>query len=308
MHVTKFDAKLGMYLGDANKDMMDKAKEIWTHIQAMAMTSDMTPDVHLRLALFLLDRLPVVSPGLSFWQDIPFSLARGLEAITFQNRAGTSRSIPLAPDNSGDAQSNTKASLPPAQVGQATPRSHGMVPNKNFLDKPGKPAPQITADFEKAPPSEHSSPVKTMQLTQESTTDVEFPKKPQKDDSDSKQSTSSESSTKEEAEIEPVGSTQPDGEDVSDGDQTKVDDTHDGTSLMPGTPLQSGDNESSEEEEEQEGVISDSTGAAKSSDEDKPAATSTSRDSQGVAPLSLTPLLVKHGEKIRHSKCQADAR
>ena len=35
-------------------------------------------------------------------------------------------------------------------------------------------------------------------------------------------------------------------------------------------------------------MISDSTGAAESSDEDKPAATSTSRDSQGVAPLSST--------------------
>ena len=95
-------------------------------------------------------------------------------------------------------------------------------------------------------------------------------------------------------------------EDVSSGDQTKVDDTHDGTSPMPGTPLQSGDSESSEEEEEQEGVISDSTRAAKSLDEDKPAATSTSRFSR-VAPLSLTPLLVKHSEKIRCSKHRADA-
>ena len=88
----------------------------------------------------------------------------------------------------------------------------------------------------------------------------------------------------------------------------KVDATHDGTSPMPGTPLQSGDSESSEEEEEQEGVISDSTHVAESSDEDKPAAASTSRDSQGMAPLSLTPLLVKHSEKIRRSKCQADTR
>ena len=55
-------------------------------------------------------------------------------------------------------------------------------------------------------------------------------------------------------------------------------------------------------------MISNSTGAAKSSDEDKLAATSTSSNSQGMAPLSLTPLLVKHGEKIRHSKCWADAR
>ena len=54
-HVMKFDAKLGTYLGDANKDMMDKAKEIWMHIEAMAMALDMTPDTHLRLALFLLD-------------------------------------------------------------------------------------------------------------------------------------------------------------------------------------------------------------------------------------------------------------
>ena len=198
--------------------------------------------------------------------------------------------------------------LPPAQVGQAMPRSHGMVPNKNSLDEPGKPAPQITVDFKKTPPLKHSSLVKTTRLTQESTADVEFPEKPQKDDSDSEQSTSSESSIEEEAEIEPVGSMQSSGEDVSSGDQTKVDDAHDGTSLMPVTPLQSGDSESSEEEEEQEGVISDSTGAARSSDEDKPAATSTSRDSQGVAPLSLTPLLVKHGKKIWHSKCQADAR
>ena len=76
---------------------------------------------------------------------------------------------------------------------------------------------------------------------------------------------------------------------------------------MPGTPLQSGNSESSEEEEEQEGVISDSTHVAESSDEDKPAATSTSRDSQGVALLSLTTLLVKHGEKIWHPKCRADA-
>ena len=77
---------------------------------------------------------------------------------------------------------------------------------------------------------------------------------------------------------------------------------------MPGTPLQSGNSESSEEEDDQEGMISDSTHAAESFDEDKPVATSTSRDSQGVAPLSLTPLLVKHSEKIWHSKCQADAR
>ena len=158
----------------------------------------------------------------------------GPEAITFQKRASTSRSIPLTLDDSGDAQSNIKASLPPAQVGQAMPRSHGMVPNENSLDKPGKPAPQITADFEKALPSKHSSPIKTMGLTQESTADVEFPEKPQKDDSDSEQSTSSESSTKEEAEIEPAGSS---GEDVSGGDQTKVNDAHDGTSLTPGTPL-----------------------------------------------------------------------
>ena len=66
VHVTKFDAKLGMYLGDANKDMTDKATEIWTCIRAMAMALDMTPDVHLGLALFLLDRLRVISPGLSF--------------------------------------------------------------------------------------------------------------------------------------------------------------------------------------------------------------------------------------------------
>ena len=97
-------------------------------------------------------------------------------------------------------------------------------------------------------------------------------------------------------------------EDVSSGDQTKVDDAHDGTSSMPGTPLQSGNSESSEEEEEQEGVINNSTGAAESMDEDKLAATSTSRDSQGMAPLSLTLLLVKHSEKIWHSKCWADAR
>ena len=159
-------------------------------------------------------------------------------------------------------------------------------------------------DFEKAPPLKHSSLVKTTQLTQESTTDIEFPKKPQKDDSDSEQSTSSESGTKEEPEIEPAGSG---GEDVSGGDQTKVDDTHDGTSPMPGTPLQPGNSKSSEEEEGQEGVISDSTDVAESMDEDKPAAASTSRDSQGVAPLSLTPLLVKHGEKIWRSKHWADA-
>ena len=144
-----------------------------------------------------------------------------------------------------------------------------------------------------------------MQLTQESTADVEFPEKPQKDGSDSEQSTSSEFGAEEEAEIEPVGSG---GEDVSSGDQTKVDDAHDSTSLTPGTPLQSGDSKSSEEEEGQEGMISDSTDAAESTDEDKPAAASTSRDSQGVAPLSLTLLLVKHGEKIWHTKCQADAR
>ena len=239
----RFDAKLGTYLSDANRDMMDKATEIWMHIQAVAMASDTTPDVHLGLALFLLDRLLVISPGLSFRQDIPFSLVCGPKAITFQNRAGTSHSTPLAPDDLGDAQSNTKASLPPAQVGQAMPRSRGMVPNKNSPDEPGKPAPQITVDFGKALPSKHSSLVKTMQLTQESTADVEFPEKPQKDDSNSKQSTSSESSAKEEAEIEPVGSG---GEDVSGGDQTKVDDTHDGTSPTPGTPLQSGNSESSE--------------------------------------------------------------
>ena len=200
-HVTKFDAKLGMYLGDANKYMMDKAKEIWTRIQAMATASDMPPDAHLGLALFLLDRLLVISPELSFRQDIPFSLTSGPKAITFQNRAGTSWSIPLAPDDLGDAQSNMKASLPSAQVGQAMPRSRGMVPNKNPPDEPGKPAPQITVDFEKAPPSKHSSLVKTTRLTQESTADVEFPEKPQKDDSDSEQSTSS---AEEEAEIEPA--------------------------------------------------------------------------------------------------------
>ena len=77
---------------------------------------------------------------------------------------------------------------------------------------------------------------------------------------------------------------------------------------MPVTPLQSGDSKSSSEEDEQEGMISNSTRAAESLDENKPAATSTSRDSQGVAPLSLTPLLVKHSDKIWHSKCQADAR
>ena len=162
MHVMKFDTKLGTYLGDANKDMTDKAEEIWTFVQAMATALDMTPDAHLGLALFLLDRLPVISLGLSFWQDIPFSLARGPKAITFQNRAGTSCSIPPAPDNLGDAQSNTKASLLPAQVGQATPRSRGMVPNKNSPDEPGKPAPQITMDFGKALQSKHSSPVKIM--------------------------------------------------------------------------------------------------------------------------------------------------
>ena len=105
-------------------------------------------------------------------------------------------------------------------------------------------------------------------------------------------------------EIEPAGSG---GEDVSGGDWIKVNDTHDGTSPMPGTPLQSGDSESSEEEDEQEGMISDSTHAAESLDEDKPAAASSSRDSQGVALLPLTPLLVKHSEKIRFSKRHADA-
>ena len=298
-HVMKFDTKLGTYLDDANKDMTDKATEIWTHIQAVATASDMTPDEHLGLALFLLDRLLVISPGLSFWQDIPFSLVLGPKAITFRRRVNTSHSIPPAPDNSGDAQSNSKASLPPAQVGQATPRSL----ERNFPDGPGKPVPQITADFEKALPLKHSSPMKTTRLTQESTTD-ESPKKLQKDDSDSEQSTSSESSIKEEAEIEPAGNS---GEDVSGGDRIKVNNAPDGTSLTPGTPLQSGDSDSSEEEDDWEGVISDSTRAAKSSDEDKPAATSTSRDSQGVAPLSLTLLLVKHSEKIWHSKHGADA-
>ena len=226
------------------------------------------------------------------------------EAITFQQRANTSRSTPLEPDDSGDTESNTKASLPPAQVGQDMPRSCRMVPNKNSPDEPGKPVPQITVDFEKAPLLKHSSLVKTMQLIQESTADIEFPEKPQKDDSYSEQSTSSKSGAEEEAEIEPVGSG---CEDVSGRDQTKIDDAHDGTSLMPGTPLQSGNSESSEEEEGPEGMISDSTDVAKSMDEDKLAAISTSKDSQGVAPLSLTLLLVKHGEKIWHSKCLADA-
>ena len=301
VHAMKFDAKLGTYLGDTNKDMMDKAKEIWTCIQAMATASDMAPDTHLGLVLFLLDRLLVISPGLFFQQDIPFSLALGPKAITFQRRTGTSRSIPLALDDLGDAQSNTKASLPPAQVGQATPR----FCEKNSQDEPGKPAPQITVDFEKALPLKHSSLVKTTQLTQESTADVEFPEKPQKDDSDSEQSTSSESSIEEEAEIEPAGSG---SEDVSGGDQIKVNDAHDGTSLTPGTPLQSGDSKLSEEVDKQEDMISSSTRAAKSLDEDKPAAASTSRDSQGLAPLSLTPLLVKHNEKIQCSKHRADAR
>ena len=66
MHVMKFDTKLGMYLDDVNKDMTHKAMEIWTCIQAMAMASDMTPDMHVGLALFLLDQLPVISLGLSF--------------------------------------------------------------------------------------------------------------------------------------------------------------------------------------------------------------------------------------------------
>ena len=229
----------------------------------------------------------MISLGLSFWQDVPFSLAHGPEAITFQKRAGTSRSTPLAPDDSGDAKSNTKASLPLAQVGQATPRSCRMVPNKNSPDEPGKPVPQITTDFEKAPLLKHSSPVKTTQLTQESVADVEFPEKSQKDDSNSKQSTSSESSTEEEAQIEPVGSG---GEDASSGDQTKVDDAHDGTSPTPGTPLQSGNSKSSEEKEGQEGMISNSTDAAESTDEDKPAATSTSRFSRG-GPTVFDPAL-----------------
>ena len=185
-------------------------------------------------------------------------------------------------------------------MGQATLRSR----EKNSPDEPGKPAPQITVDFEKAPQLKHSSLVKTIRLTQESTADVEFPEKPQKDDSDSEHSTSSESSIEEETEIEPAGSG---SEDVSGEDWIKVNDAHDGTSPMPGTSLQSGDSELSEEEDEQEGVISDSTHAAESSDEDKPAATSTSRDSQGVALLSLTLLLVKHSEKIRCSKHRADA-
>ena len=228
-HITEFDAKLGKYLGDANKDMMDKAEEIWMHLQAVAMASDMAPDAHLGLALFLLDQLLVISPGLSFQQDIPFSLVLRPKAITFQRRAGISHSIPPAPDDLGDAQSNSKASLPLAQMGQATPRSR----EKNSPDKPGMPAPQITADFEKAPLLKHSSPVKTTRLTQESTADVEFPEKPQKDNSDSEQSTSSESSIEEEIEIEPAGSG---GEDVSSGDQIKVNDAHDGTSPMPGTP------------------------------------------------------------------------
>ena len=75
---------------------------------------------------------------------------------------------------------------------------------------------------------------------------------------------------------------------------------------MLGTPLQSGDSELSEEDN-WKGMISDSTRAAESLDKDKPAATSTSRDSQGVAPLSFTPLLVKHSKKIRRSKHRADA-
>ena len=153
----------------------------------------------------------MISLGLSFWQDIPFSLALRPKAITSQRRAGSSHSIPQTPDDSGDAQSNSKASLPLAQVGQAALRSC----EKNSVDEPGKPAPQITADFEKALPLKHSSPVKTTRLTQESTADVEFPEKPQKDDSDSEQSTSTESSIEEETEIEPAGSG---GEDVSSGD------------------------------------------------------------------------------------------
>ena len=116
-HVAEFNAKLGTYLDDANKDMMDKATEIWMHIQAMAMVSDMTPDMRLGLALFLLDRLLVIPPGLSFRQDIPFSLVLRPKAITFQRRAGTSHSIPPVPDDSGATQSNSKASLPPAQAG-----------------------------------------------------------------------------------------------------------------------------------------------------------------------------------------------
>ena len=130
-HIMEFDAKLGTYLGDANKDLMHKAEEIWTHILAMAMASEMASNAHLGLALFLLDQLPVISPGLSFWQDIPFSLVLGPKAITFQRRTGTSHSIPPAPDNSGDAQSNTKAFLPLAQVGQATPRYARRIPRMN---------------------------------------------------------------------------------------------------------------------------------------------------------------------------------
>ena len=118
MHLTEFDAKLGMYLGDANKDMTDKAEEIWMHIQAMATASDMAPDAHLVLMSFMLEQLLVISPGLSFRQDIPFSLALRPKVITFQRRAGTSRSIPPAPDDLGDAQSNSKASLPLARGGR----------------------------------------------------------------------------------------------------------------------------------------------------------------------------------------------
>ena len=142
MHVMKFDAKLGMYQGDANKDVTDKAMEIWMCIQAMATALEMTPNMHLGLTLFLLDQLPVISPGLSFQQDIPFSLACRPKGIIFQKKASTSHSTPPALDDSGDAKSNSKASLPQTQVGQATPRS----PKKNFPDEPEKPAP---VDFER---------------------------------------------------------------------------------------------------------------------------------------------------------------
>ena len=121
---------LGEYLAES-ESLQAKQEQIWEHTQTVADTIGMSPDIHLGLALNLLEHLPTTPTGLSFTSSSPLLMAHSSEVLAYQGEGTEGSNFQLIESNqkmqqlltvpeSTTARPNLDASVPAETSGLPT--------------------------------------------------------------------------------------------------------------------------------------------------------------------------------------------
>ena len=74
IHQLYYDARLAGFIISTEKNLQEKCDEVWDHTQWLADTAGVPQDVHLGIALQILDLPPLIPIDLSFLTPIPMML------------------------------------------------------------------------------------------------------------------------------------------------------------------------------------------------------------------------------------------